>query len=86
MSASPLFGPELERLRQARDELGVQAGLAKLELRDRWKELEHRWAQLEAKLRVVRESASDDAEDVAEAARLLVGEIREGYEHLRDRL
>ncbi len=77
---------EMDRLRQVRDELQVKAGLAKLELRDRWHDLEDRWAELEAKLRAIGEEAHDDAEDVREAARLLAGELREGYDHLRARL
>lgn len=77
---------EMDRLRQMRDELQVKAGLAKLELRDRWHDLEHRWAELEGKLRVIGDAAQDDAEDVREAARLLAGELREGYDHLRARL
>ena len=77
---------EMDRLRQLRDELKVKAGLAKLELRDRWHELEDRWSELEAKLRAIGDEAQDDAEDVREAARLLAGELREGYDHLRARL
>ncbi len=77
---------ELERLRQTRDELRVQAGLARLELRDRWHELEHRWAELEARFRALSATAHDEAEDVREAARLLVDELQEGYEHIRSRL
>jgi len=77
---------ELDRLRELRDELRVQAGLGRAELRDRWQELERRWHQLEGRLKLVREGAREDAKDVREAARLLAGELREGYEHLRKRL
>ena len=56
------------------------------ELRDGWQELEHRWHQLEGRMKVVREGLREDGQDVREAARLLVSELREGYEHLRERL
>ena len=77
---------ELENLRGVRDELRVQAELGKAELQDRWGELERRWHQLEGRVKVVREGLREDGHDVREAARLLVGELREGYDHLRKRL
>jgi hypothetical protein len=77
---------EMEKLRSARDELRVKAALGRAELRDRWQELERRWHQLEGRLALAGKGAREDARDVREAARLLVAELREGYEHLRQRL
>ena len=81
-----MLSQEMERLRELRDELRLQAGLGKAELRDRWNELERRWHQLEGRLKVAREGAREDSENVREAARLLARELRESYEHLRRRL
>jgi hypothetical protein len=77
---------ELENLRGVRDELRVQAELGRAELRERWEELERRWHQLEGRLKVVGDGLREDGQDVREAARLLLSELREGYEHLRERL
>ena len=77
---------ELEGLRQIRDELRVQKELGRAELQDRFEGLEKRWHELEGKLKVLRGEAREDAEQVKEAARLLAGEIRDGYEHLKSLL
>jgi hypothetical protein len=77
---------ELEGLRQIRDELRVQSELGQAELRDRFDGLEKRWHELEGKLKVLREEASGDVENVKDAARLLAAEIRDGYKHLKSRL
>jgi hypothetical protein len=76
---------ELENLQAVRDELRVQAELGRAELRERWEELECRWHHLEGRMKLVREGLREDGEDVREAARLLAGELREGYQHLRER-
>jgi hypothetical protein len=76
---------ELENLQAVRDELRVQAELGRAELRERWEELERRWHHLEGRMKLVREGLREDGEDVREAARLLAGELREGYQHLRER-
>ena len=80
------LGEEMERLRQTRDELRVQAELGRAELRDRWHELERNWHQLEGRLKVARDGAREDSTTVREAARALAHELREAYEHLRQRL
>ncbi len=77
---------EFDNLRGVRDELRVQVELGRAELRDRWEELERRWHQLEGRLKLARQGLREDGQDVREAARLLVSELREGYDHLRERL
>ena len=77
---------EIEKLRELRDELRVQAELGRAELRDRWHELEQGWHQLEGRLKLARDSAREDSQNVREAARLLASELRDSYEHLRKRL
>ena len=87
MAESKTFlAEEIDRLRELRDELRVQAELGRAELRDRWQELEKSWHQLEGRLKLARDSAREDSQNVREAARLLASELRESYEHLRKRL
>lgn len=77
---------EMKTLRTLRDELRVQAELGKLELRDGWNELEHRWAELEAKFKLIAEGAREDADEIAAAARRLADELRASYDNLKKRL
>ena len=77
---------EAEGLRRTRDELAVQAKLGVAELRDRWEILEKRWYELEGRLKVVADETHQDVEDARAAAKLLVEELREGYEHLKSHL
>lgn len=77
---------EVNRLRRLRDELRVQLALGEAEVRDRWEAMEKRWHELEGRMKVLREASREEAEDIRSAARLLVDEIQEGYEHLRKRV
>lgn len=86
MSIGELVKSELDALRQIRDELRVQANLGKAELREAFEELEKRWVTLEGRIEAKGERAREDAEDVRQAVQLLIGEIREGYDHLKSRL
>ena len=86
MAIGEFMKNERENLKQMRDELRVQANLGKAELQDAWEGLEKRWSELEGKLEVIGEQAREDAADVRQAAELLIGEIREGYTHLKTRL
>lgn len=85
-SNKTFLGDEIDKLRELRDELRVQAELGRAELRDRWHELEKGWHQLEGRLKLAREGAREDSQNVREAARLLAAELRDSYEHLRKRL
>ena len=75
-----------KRLERQRDELRVQAHLAKAEARDEWEELEEKWEQLKGKLRNVGEQADEASDDVKAAASLLIDELKKGYERIRERL
>ncbi len=73
---------ELETLRQRRDELRVQLDLGKKEAADAWHDAESRWERLEGKLRVIGQETKDAADDVEEAAELLLGEVREAFQRV----
>lgn len=74
---------EVNTLRRIRDELRVQVALGQAEVRDRWELTEKRWHELEGRMKLLREASRTEAKEIGTAARLLVDEIREGYEHLR---
>ena len=69
-----------------RDELIVQAHLAKLEAQGDWRQLEQQLAQLRAKAAQAAEVTGDAGRDVLAAARLMGEEIARGYERLRKTL
>ena len=73
----------LDRLAQQRDELIVQAHLAKLDAMDEWKSMEGKLAQLRVKASQVGDIAEDSAKDIKIAAKQLADEIGRGYDKLR---
>jgi hypothetical protein len=77
---------EVEGLQRLRDELRVQLHLGKAEARERFEKLEQTWQHLESRLKIIREESGEDLGQIREAAGLLVGEIRDGYRHLRSLL
>jgi BMFP domain-containing protein YqiC len=83
MALKDRFKDEMDTLRTVRDELNVQMHLAQAEARDRWDQLEKKWQHLEAKAQVVGEASRDSLDDIEEAGKLLLEEIREGYRSLK---
>jgi hypothetical protein len=73
----------LDRLAQQRDELIVQAHLAKLDAMDEWKSMEGKLAQLRVKASQAGDIAEDSAKDIKIAAKQLADEIGRGYDKLR---
>lgn len=77
---------EMKGLQTIRDDLRVRLHLGQAEVRDQWEKLERAWQRVEAKAKVLRDESKESMEDVEEAARLLVDEIREGYRNLKQLL
>ena len=73
----------MQQLETERDELKVKLGLAKLEARDEWKELETKMDALRGRMKVVGEGAKEASGDVAAAADVLAGEIKAGFAKIR---
>ena len=73
----------LSQLETERDELKLKLGLAKLEARDEWQELEGKMDSLRGRLKVVGEGAKEAGGDVAAAADVLAGEIKDGFAKIR---
>jgi len=73
----------LDSLAQQRDELIVQAHLAKLEAMEEWENMEGKLTQLRTKASLVGDSAEDTARNVKAAAKQLAEEIARGYDRIR---
>lgn len=73
----------LQEMARMRDELVVQANLARLEAREEWAELEGRLEQLKAKADEAGDIAEDTAEKMAESAKVVLEELQAGYDRLR---
>lgn len=73
----------LSQLEQERDELKVKLGLAKLEAREEWQELEKKMETLRGRMKVLSEEAKETSGDVGAAFDVVADEIKEGFERLR---
>lgn len=73
----------LERLEQERDELRMKLGLAKLEAREEWTELEAKIQGLRGRLKTFREEAGETTSDVGAAFDMVADEVKEGLARLR---
>jgi hypothetical protein len=73
----------LQQLETERDELKVKLGLAKLEARDEWDALEGKMDTLRGRMGVISAEAKEASSDVAAAAEVLAGEIKQGFSKIR---
>lgn len=76
----------LETLATQRDELLVQAHLARLEAQEEWQQLEKRLSGLREKAGTAAEIGGDTARELLNTAKLAGEEILRGYERLRKNL
>lgn len=81
---------EIDRIREGlllqRDELKVQAHLARLELLEEWREAEQKLEELETRLKGVGDEAREASEDVWASARSLGEEIRTAYDRVKSKM
>jgi len=77
---------DMEALRRTRDELRVQVHLARAEAKELWDDLEHKFHDLDRKSRQIARKAEEPAREIGRAAKGLLDEVREGYEHIRKAL
>jgi len=79
---------ELDRIQAMREELTVQAHLAKIEaqedLSEMWKKAEHARAKLEAELGRIKDGAEEPLENIGAATESLLEEIKNGYKKIRE--
>ena len=62
-----------------RDELALQISLLQSDLKDRWAELEGRMEELREHLGRAEVAASKSAQEVEDAAKVLIDSLRTGY-------
>jgi predicted nucleic acid-binding Zn-ribbon protein len=73
----------LARLEQERDELKLKIGLAKLESREEWTDLEGKLDRLRGRMKVVQEEAGESSGDVGAALEVLGEEIKAAFDRIR---
>ena len=74
----------MKKLETERDELKVKLGLAKLEARDEWQELEKKMDALRGRMKVLGGEAKEATGEVGTAAGALADEIKDGFARLRN--
>lgn len=73
----------MRQLEQERDELKMKLGLAKLEAREEWQELEKKMATLRSRMKVVGGEAKETSADVGAAIDVVAEEVKDGFDRLR---
>ncbi len=73
----------LQRLETERDELKLKVGLAKLEAREEWQEVEAKMERLRGRMKRLRDEAEDATDDVGDALEQVGKEIRDGFNRIR---
>ncbi|QDG50263.1 hypothetical protein FIV42_05815 [Persicimonas caeni] len=74
-----------DKLKQKRDELKVKLNLGKMEARDAWEDVEKNFQELETKMKGLRQQGQSEADRMKEDIRLLMSDIRDGFERVRNR-
>lgn len=77
---------EYEQICQLRDEVRLKIHLAGADTRDLFERLEKKWQELGRRLQPVKTAGREAAADISDAARLLMGELGEGYRHVKKAL
>src|SRR5262249_25264393 len=70
-------------LRQMRGELPVRLHLGAEDAKGVWDELERKWFELEDRAKQVARATDHSADRAKDAARLLVSELRDGYDRIK---
>ena len=73
----------MTRLETERDELKVKLGLAKLEAREEWQDLEKKMDALRGRMKVLGGEAKEASGEIGAAAGQLADEIKDGFARLR---
>jgi CBS domain-containing membrane protein len=74
---------ELDELRRVRDELRVQASLARAEVRDHWETLERALGELDSKARRATHAAEPALRQLEQDVRKIASDLRDGYRRIR---
>lgn len=80
------FESMMKNLEQSRDELKVQAHLFNAEMKDEWHQLEDKWEHFARDVRPAMKAAKEASQNISEANKLMMEEIREGFKNIMDKL
>ncbi len=82
------FDDIIEELKQKRDELRLQIHLASKEIKDEWNELEEKMEEYSGKAKQFSSDAKlkETGEGIGDALGQLGGELKRGYQRIRDAL
>ena len=75
-----------EKLKTQRDEMKVQAHLARAEFRDEWNEVEEKWQKAEQALNRMQDQAIETTAEMQKSAKVIMEEIASTYERIKQRL
>jgi len=75
-----------ERLKTERDDMRVQAHLARAEFRDEWEKLEKKWQKAEQEFERLQDQAVETTAEMQRSAKVVMEEIGNAYERIRQRL
>jgi hypothetical protein len=76
----------ISKLKQQRDELALQIHLGKNETKDLWDKLENKWNELSSEYDPMKGAVSETAEGVWAGLELIAGEIKNGFERVKQSL
>ena len=75
-----------EKLKTQRDEMRVQAHLARAEFRDEWNEVEEKWQKAEQAFDRVQDQAIETTAEMQHSAKVIMEEIASTYGRIKERL
>jgi DNA repair exonuclease SbcCD ATPase subunit len=75
-----------EKLKTQRDEMKVQANLARAEFRDEWNEVEEKWQKAEQAFERVQDQAIETTAEMQHSAKVIMEEIASTYDRIKERL
>lgn len=76
----------LTKLEEEGDELKLKLGLAKLEAREDWGDIQKKLERLRGRMKVVQEEAGESGGDVGAALEVLGEEIKTAFDRIRKAL
>lgn len=86
MSEKPINTQTLHHLSELRDQLALQSHLLRADLKERWNDLEAKWADLQEHVQRAGVAAKDSRHEVSAAAQSLADALKDGYAQIRSAL
>ncbi|NNE01161.1 MAG: hypothetical protein HKN47_27925 [Pirellulaceae bacterium] len=76
----------ISELKQERDELKLKVHLGKMELQEEWQALADKLDALNHRFDPLKDAVEETSEDVWDSLKLVGGEIRDGFQRIRQSL